>query len=194
MTSYTAGWFKHELNCCTKVGTKCFKLWLLIWQNPQIQGCDIYCLSVVPQCMYLISHWQESWWFSSSECWLHQQSISLLHHKGRGCLYLWINRERWGGCGTLPLNLPRRWSQIGRKSTKTFLDYTKPALLLWENLLFAWGGRGGYRKVKSENVMLLFDALGNRWSSFDLVKQFWESPWFLWKAGTSGTVQGLQFK
>lgn len=28
-------------------------------------------------------------WFSASESQLHQQSISLLQRKGRGCLYLW---------------------------------------------------------------------------------------------------------
>lgn len=68
--------------------------------------------------------------FSCSECCLHQQSISLLHHKGRVRLYLWINRERQGGCGTLHLSEPRRWSQNDGKSAKTFLDYTKPAFLL----------------------------------------------------------------
>lgn len=61
MTSSTMCWCKHELNCCTNIGTKCFKLWLFIWQNPQIQGRDIYCLAMVPQCKFLISHCQDSW-------------------------------------------------------------------------------------------------------------------------------------
>lgn len=61
MTSSTMCWCKHELNCSTNIGTKCFKLWLFIWQNPQIQRCDIYCLAMVPQCKFLISHCQDSW-------------------------------------------------------------------------------------------------------------------------------------
>lgn len=74
---------------------------------------------------------------SSSECWTAPAvHIPATPQRER------INRERHGGCGTLFLSELRRWSQISGKSTKTFLDDTIPVFLLWDNLLFAWGGEG----------------------------------------------------
>lgn len=192
MTSSTVGWFKHELNCCTNIGTKCFKLLLLIWQKPQIQGCGIYCLALVPQCMYLISLWQDS---------------SCSHPLNATCTSSPYHSRTTKGEGTCTCGLTGKGKEVVRCTSVNQEDgpkmIEKVLKHFWiiQNLLsycefvicLEWG-RMEYRKVNLKMLCYYLDTLGNGWSSFDLVKQFWESPWFLWKAGTPGTVQGLQFK
>lgn len=143
MASSTVGWFKHELNCYN-IGTK-------LWSSSDKTSKFKEVTSTA---------WQ----------WCHSESIWSLIDRTAGVLILWMltapavhitptpQRERM----LVPVDkqgkarrmwytalkwtkkmVPNKW----KKSTKTFLGDTKPDFLLWENLLFAWLGAGGIRRL-----------------------------------------------